>query len=116
MAERGDGRARRRRTSTDVQWTKVHGRHLSIPIEWLDKRRHDHVALGRGYRWRGATSNGNNCSGCDYCLQRKVDFCEVSRRARRLTLMREEEKEDKIEVAEGLSNGRVPRCAITAFT
>src|SRR5215470_15110268 len=36
-------------TSADVQWTKVHGRHLSIPIEWLDKRRHDHVALGRGH-------------------------------------------------------------------
>ena len=47
MAERGDGRARRRRTSADVQWAKVHGRHLSIPIEWLDKRRHDHLALGR---------------------------------------------------------------------
>ena len=32
------------------------------------------------------------------------------------TLMRWEEKEGKIELAEGLSDGRVPRCAITAFT
>ena len=40
-----------------------------------------------------------------------------SRGARgRLTLMRKDGKQDKIEVAEGLSNGRVLRCAITAFT
>src|SRR6516225_5815096 len=25
-----------------------------------------------GYCWRGATSNGNDCSGCDYCLHRKI--------------------------------------------
>jgi hypothetical protein len=30
--------------------------------------------------------------------------------------MRWEEKEDKIELAEGLSNGRVPKCVTTAFT
>jgi hypothetical protein len=30
--------------------------------------------------------------------------------------MREEKKKDKIELAEGLSNGRVPRCVTTAFT
>jgi hypothetical protein len=30
--------------------------------------------------------------------------------------MRWEEKEGKMELAEGLSDGRVPRCAITAFT
>jgi hypothetical protein len=31
-------------------------------------------------------------------------------------LMRQEDKEDKIELAEGLSNGRVPRCVTTAST
>jgi hypothetical protein len=36
-------------TSADVQWAKIHGRHLSIPVEWLDKRRHDHLALERVY-------------------------------------------------------------------
>jgi hypothetical protein len=30
--------------------------------------------------------------------------------------MCQEEKEGMIELAEGLSNGRVPRCATTAFT
>jgi hypothetical protein len=30
--------------------------------------------------------------------------------------MRWEEKEGKIDLAEGLSDERVPRCAITAFT
>src|SRR6516165_8414868 len=77
MAERGDGRARRRRTSADVQWAKVHGRHLSIPIEWLDKRRHDHVALGADTGCKGATSNGNDCSQCEYCLHRRIYLCEA---------------------------------------
>ena len=52
--------ARAEDARADVQWTKVHGHHLSISIEWLDKRRHDHVALGRGYwlerrneQWQG---------------------------------------------------------------
>jgi hypothetical protein len=33
-----------------------------------------------------------------------------------LALMRSEEKKDKIELAEGLPNGRVPKCVTTAFT
>ena len=32
------------------------------------------------------------------------------------SLMCREEKKDKIKLAEGLSNGRVPRCATTAST
>ena len=39
----------------------------------------------------------------EYCLHRKIYFREARDVRGRLTLMREEEKEDKIEVAEGLS-------------
>ena len=104
MAERGDGRARRRRTSADVQWAKVHGRHLSIPIEWLDKRRHDHVALGRGFWLQRYNEQWQRLlAGREYCLHRKIYFCEARDVRGRLTLMRFEEKEGKIELAEGLS-------------
>jgi hypothetical protein len=70
--------------------------------------------LGDGFR--GTTSNGNDCSCGDYYIHEKINSSELSGARRRLTLMRNEEKEDKIEVAEGLSDGRVPKCAITAFT
>ena len=50
MAERRDGCARWRCASAHVQWTKVHGHHLSIPIERLDERWHDHVAPACAYR------------------------------------------------------------------
>jgi hypothetical protein len=45
-----------------------------------------------------------------------LDVCEVSRGAQRFRLMRQGEKKDRIQLAEGLSNGRVPKCATTAFT
>ncbi len=61
-------------------------------------------------------SNRNNCSRGDYCVRSKW----ISGRFRAVraivSLMCQEEKKDKIKLAEGLSNGRVPRCVTTAFT
>jgi hypothetical protein len=59
--------------------------------------------LGADNGWRGATSNGNDCSRREYCLHRKIYFCEARDVRGRLALMRFEEKEDKVELAEGLS-------------
>jgi hypothetical protein len=59
--------------------------------------------LGADTGCTGATSNGNDCSGREYWLNRTIYFCEARDVRGRLALMRFEEKEDKIEVAEGLS-------------
>jgi hypothetical protein len=59
--------------------------------------------LGADTGCKGATSNGNDCSVREYCLHRKIYFCEARDVRGRLTLMRQEKKGDKIEVAEGLS-------------
>jgi hypothetical protein len=59
--------------------------------------------LGADTGCKGATSNGNDCSLREYCLHRKIYFCEARDVRGRLTLMRQEKKGDKIEVAEGLS-------------
>src|SRR5215471_7826027 len=115
MAERGDGRARRRRTSANVQWTKVHGHHLSIPIEWLDKRGHDHVTPACAYRvGKARRAMATIASAVNIVSLVKTYLRGLARW--RSPLMRWDKKEDKISLAEGLSNGRVPRCATTAFT
>jgi len=59
--------------------------------------------LGAETGCKGATSNGNDCSQREYCLHREIYFREAGDVRDRLTLMHLEEKEDKIELAEGLS-------------
>src|SRR5215467_7446448 len=114
MAERGDGRARRRRTSADVQWAKVHGCHLSIPIEWLDKRRHDHVALGRGYwldaqRAMATIARVASIVSIDKFISPRRATCAVD--SYRCTRKR---KKIRLSWLRGFPSRGVPRCATTA--